>query len=383
MANIKPSILHIAPHLNYPPLDGAERRTIGIFEALKQHSSAQLLIGSNVNFRYGQIEDIESHTSTRCDSKYYLALHSFILNRSYWQSKYCTDSYRKFLKSNCTGNWDIIILNFLYNLPLLHEIIANCSQSKVLIDTHNYDPDFFQSLGHKKYFYAKALTRTATKVSLQCLRNVPQTSKLLTVSASDKCKYASFFNSDNIIVVPNGCSTYQKQSRIWNPHPNLLFVGSLSAQMNQDALSHFADKYWPCLKYFCRFSVAGSNPPDRIRRLCNSHNWNLFRNATDDDLDSLYNKCDFAILPFEYGEGSKLKLLEAAAHGIPIVSTTAGACGIDISNISGIFVSNSPQQWKYFLTSFRPDPQNINQLVEFSRPFTWDSIAHSLIKRLA
>ena len=44
-----------------------------------------------------------------------------------------------------------------------------------------------------------------------------------------------------------------------------------------------------------------------------------------DDLAPLYARASIALVPIRAGGGSRIKLLEAAAHQVPIVATSAGA----------------------------------------------------------
>lgn len=51
-----------------------------------------------------------------------------------------------------------------------------------------------------------------------------------------------------------------------------------------------------------------------------------------DDLTPVYAATDAAIVPLRAGGGTRIKILEAFAHGVPVVSTPAGAEGLDIAD---------------------------------------------------
>lgn len=58
------------------------------------------------------------------------------------------------------------------------------------------------------------------------------------------------------------------------------------------------------------------------------------------DINSLYNRCNVAVMPSYYGEGIPKSLIEAAACGLPIITTDLPGCSDTvIDNVSGILVS--------------------------------------------
>ena len=72
--------------------------------------------------------------------------------------------------------------------------------------------------------------------------------------------------------------------------------------------------------------VAGSDPPPR-------HAFPDPANAIDllgfvDDIQPLFSSCAVFVCPIRSGSGVRVKLLEAFASGIPVVSTTLGAEGL-------------------------------------------------------
>lgn len=50
------------------------------------------------------------------------------------------------------------------------------------------------------------------------------------------------------------------------------------------------------------------------------------------------------LVPVRYGGGTRLKILEAFAHGVPVVSTTAGAEGLDVVDDEHLLMADRPEQ---------------------------------------
>lgn len=109
----------------------------------------------------------------------------------------------------------------------------------------------------------------------------------------------------------------------------MLFLGSFRHAPNQVALDWFTRHVLPLvLKKIpqARLLVAGSDPPPR-------HAFPDPGNAIDllgfvEDIQPLFSSCAVFICPIRSGSGVRVKLLEAFASGIPVVSTTLGAEGL-------------------------------------------------------
>jgi glycosyltransferase involved in cell wall biosynthesis len=61
-----------------------------------------------------------------------------------------------------------------------------------------------------------------------------------------------------------------------------------------------------------------------------------------EDLSALYRRTRVVCCPIRVAGGTRLKILEAAAYGKPIVSTTVGAEGIEFRDGQEIFLRDEP-----------------------------------------
>jgi glycosyltransferase involved in cell wall biosynthesis len=109
----------------------------------------------------------------------------------------------------------------------------------------------------------------------------------------------------------------------------MLFLGSFRHTPNQVALEWFARFVLPLIVAklpHARLLVAGSDPPAR-------HTLSDPANAVEllgfvEDIQPLLSSCSVFVCPIRSGSGVRVKLLEAFATGIPVVSTTIGAEGL-------------------------------------------------------
>ena len=109
----------------------------------------------------------------------------------------------------------------------------------------------------------------------------------------------------------------------------MLFLGSFRHTPNQVALDWFGNAVLPLIVAKlprARLLVAGSDPPQR-------HAFHDPSNAIDllgfvEDIQPLFSACALFVCPIRSGSGVRVKLLEAFANGIPVVSTRLGAEGL-------------------------------------------------------
>jgi GT2 family glycosyltransferase/glycosyltransferase involved in cell wall biosynthesis len=108
----------------------------------------------------------------------------------------------------------------------------------------------------------------------------------------------------------------------------LLFLGSFRHLPNREALDWFVQRVWPAVVDEApetKLVIVGSDPPPRYS--LPSLGAIEMIGFVDDVRDALARYAVF-ICPILSGSGVRVKLLEAFAAGIPVVSTTVGAEGL-------------------------------------------------------
>ncbi|MBX9775209.1 MAG: glycosyltransferase family 4 protein [Xanthobacteraceae bacterium] len=127
----------------------------------------------------------------------------------------------------------------------------------------------------------------------------------------------------------------------------LLFVGTMGYAPNHDAARWLITRIWPRirggLKSPARLMIVGSNPGSALDRLGRQRN--IVVTGAVDDIGEFYRRADVALIPVRAGGGTRIKLLEAAACGVPIVSTTFGAAGTTFRNGRDLLVADQEEQF--------------------------------------
>jgi len=146
----------------------------------------------------------------------------------------------------------------------------------------------------------------------------------------------------NVITIPNAVAI-PHEALLPARGKRLLFVASLNYAPNADAAQHFVTNIWPRIRAAepgAEFHVAGrepeqvaasAHPPDGVRFL-----------GFVDDLQAAYAEAAVVVCPIRVGAGTRIKLVEAAALGKPIVSTTIGAEGLHLADGTEILLRDTP-----------------------------------------
>lgn len=141
--------------------------------------------------------------------------------------------------------------------------------------------------------------------------------------------------ADNIKVIPNGTNIPNYCERA--PERRLLFVGLLSYPPNIGAMEWFLTKIWPSVRAAipdAACDIVGKDAPRSIADHDGRNGVNLHGFVRD--LAPLYTSAAATIAPLKAGSGTRLKIIEALAHAVPVISTTLGAFGIEAGAEQGL-----------------------------------------------
>jgi polysaccharide biosynthesis protein PslH len=135
-------------------------------------------------------------------------------------------------------------------------------------------------------------------------------------------------------VVPNSVAVASEpsgRSRREGGRASLLFVGNLTYGPNAEAAEELVCEILPRVRRLVPWPVGvelvGSfEPGGRVAELAGRDGVAVRGQVAD--LEDAYARADAAVVPLERGSGTRIKLLEAMAAGVPVVTTTIGAAGL-------------------------------------------------------
>jgi len=145
---------------------------------------------------------------------------------------------------------------------------------------------------------------------------------------------------------------------LWETRRSILFVGAFSPESpNEDAVTHFCRDVLPALRAIgpsqAPFVVAGARMPGHLTSLAGAGvSWH----PDVDDLTPLYEDARVFVAPTRYAAGIPLKVVEAAARGVPIVCTPLLARQLGWHSGDEILTAESPADFARAIADLYSDP---------------------------
>jgi glycosyltransferase involved in cell wall biosynthesis len=172
--------------------------------------------------------------------------------------------------------------------------------------------------------------------------------RVIVASETDASRLATHFAGARFAVVPN---CYQRLSRDPDRRPEdrgplrLLFVGTFGYFPNADAARFLCDAVLPALRRLTdreiRIDLVGAGDTTALFQLAERPGVRL--HGFVDDLAPLYATADVAVVPLRAGGGTRIKILEAFAHGVPVVTTRLGAEGIAAADGEHLLIADGAE----------------------------------------
>lgn len=159
----------------------------------------------------------------------------------------------------------------------------------------------------------------------------------VTCSEDDRRALLERHPSLSITAVPSGVDARAFDPTNWRADAplvrepaRLLVLGSLDYEPNVDGLEWLARDVLGRVERSAQVRVVGRDPIERVRRVC-AATPNLELVGAVDDVREELGRASALLVPLRIGGGTRLKIVEALAMGTPVVSTTIGAQGLDLT----------------------------------------------------
>lgn len=187
----------------------------------------------------------------------------------------------------------------------------------------------------------------------------------------------------NAVEVPNG---YEQS---WEPadhlavndaaHPVLLFVGLMGYEPNVDAVRWFAADVLPAIRRSvpgAEFRIVGRHA-ESVASLGSLPGVTVV--GAVDSLQPEMERADVAVVPLRSGAGTRLKVVEAMANRLPIVSTAIGHEGIDVTAGVHLLTGETAEQLARQCIVAIDDPERRAALIaaaeaRYRESYRWETI---------
>jgi glycosyltransferase involved in cell wall biosynthesis len=189
-----------------------------------------------------------------------------------------------------------------------------------------------------------------------------------TISAIPNCidvtKYAANEDGSSFSPLPSAFSF------------DLVFSGKMDYRPNIDAVLWFAEAVWPQIlakRPLSTWAVVGQKPHARLERLQDVDGVTV--TGWVESVQPYLAGAGVYIMPFRVGSGTRLKLIEAMASGLAIVSTQVGAEGFPVENGREIVLADSPDEMATAVLDLLNNPEKRAEIgqhaIQFAQKYDW------------
>jgi glycosyltransferase involved in cell wall biosynthesis len=210
-----------------------------------------------------------------------------------------------------------------------------------------------------------------------------QFGRVIAVSPEDARLMREQFGGRRVAVVDNGIdrATFEAVQRQGDPR-QILFLGSFDWRPNLDAVGVLLDRIFPAVQAAepsARLRLVGRRPPEAlVRRVAETEGVEL--HADVPDVRPYLAQSGVMVVPLRIGGGSRLKILESLASGLPVVSTGVGAEGLEIEPGRHYIRADEPEAMAKALVACVRDLAPAQAMADAARSwilqrYDWDTLA--------
>jgi glycosyltransferase involved in cell wall biosynthesis len=169
------------------------------------------------------------------------------------------------------------------------------------------------------------------------------------------------------------------------PGVRVLFVGNFSYPPNRDAACVLLREVLPRLRRLLAgpvtVTLAGPTGEDATLALLGTQP-GIRTLGFVPDLADCYRSADVVAAPLLAGGGTRIKLLEAMAHGVPVVTSTAGAAGLAARHQTHLLIADSPSATAAAIARLAVDPAKAGRLSTSAAQLVRERYSHAAVTPL-
>jgi glycosyltransferase involved in cell wall biosynthesis len=260
---------------------------------------------------------------------------------------------------------------------------------KTVLDNHNVESTIIKRVAETSEsrlmrWYAGVEWPKLRKYELDVCRRCDL---VLVVSEEDKAVLCDLDASlTNVECVPIGVDVdhFQPVHRVTGAN-NMLSVGTMYWPPNVDSMLYFCRDIMPLVSEQiadCSLTIAGQRPVDSIRALAADRRIEV--TGYVDDERELAANCGVFIVPLRSGSGVRVKILNALAMGLPVVSTSIGAEGLAVRSGEHLMIADSPAEFAKAVVEVLRDRELADHLGSNGRKlvcekYSWERVGERLL----
>lgn len=260
-----------------------------------------------------------------------------------------------------TGGFDLFVCDFL--TPAVNFDFDRI-RTPVVLFQHNVEARIWERLAAEK---SNPLVRLLFRDQAARMREAEKALSarcrgVIAVSPEDAADFRKDYGLENVLGdVPTGVDTAFFAPLVpRTPEPGLIgFLGSMDWMPNIECVHHFVRDIFPGILARhpgARFLVIGRDPAPSLQRLA-AENDRVLLTGTVEDVRPHLDRCEVLVVPLRSGGGTRIKIFEAMAQGVPVVSTSIGAEGLPVRHGEAILIADDPADFAEAVARVLDSPQ--------------------------
>lgn len=284
--------------------------------------------------------------------------------------------YRKLLAEKLSKildeDYDILWVEDVFSWPFGKDILGKLKNKPQLIlcNTYNIESNVAQrNAAHASIIEAKQIA-LRDAYQLQLLEQKAYSASDLTIVCSEEDRIAGsrLAPRGRFSVIGNGVNiSYfsRRDDRKSNAELNkILFTGTFSYLPNQQAARYFAGEVLPLIRVQIPeaiFMIAGSQAAS-IHSQLKLAGIDIEFVSDPTDIRPYFESASLFVVPLHSGGGTRLKILEAMAMSVPVVSTSIGAEGLGATDREHLRIANSAKEMADICIELLRNPEEQERL---------------------
>lgn len=355
-------ILWLKTELLHPVDKGGKIRTYHMLKELKRagHRITYLTLDNGAASADAQARATEEYcdeliafphrTRPKFSAGFYVELaQNMISPLPYFMKKYESKEMRERVEKEMRSEkYDVVVCDFLVPCINMPESGAKCA---TVLFQHNVEAMIWkrhyevQTHPVKKKYLQDQWRKTVRYERDQCRRF----DMVVAVSEEDATTMRDEYQLERVAAVATGVDTefFRPQGNVEKLPHNLVFTGSMDWLPNEDAIRWFTEDVLPRIKREVpdvTLTVVGRNPSAWLRELA-ARDESVVVTGRVEDVRPYMEKAAAYIVPIRIGGGTRLKIYEAMAMEIPMISTTVGAEGLPLEAETEILFADTAEEF--------------------------------------